>query len=79
VPELGYSLEGPDKRELREVAGKLIIASQPVGETVHAVHMAIVQLALCLPFPRNHARDQLSFVHPASALIGDSKRRHLPL
>src|SRR5687768_18386125 len=37
APELGNSLEGADESELREVASKLVLAGQAVGETIHAV------------------------------------------
>ena len=76
MPEFGDPRERADEGELSEVAGELVLAGEPVGEAVDTVHVDLVQLALRAGLTRDHPRDQLSFVHAASTISGNSKRRH---
>ena len=58
-------LERADERVLGEFARQLVVSREPVGETVDAVHVGVVQRALRGAVPGPDSGNQFAFVHQA--------------
>src|SRR5260370_27854241 len=56
-------LEGADESLLREVLRELVVARHPVRQSVDAIYVRVVQLALGGAVPGADAGYDLSFVH----------------
>ena len=63
APELGEMAKRPNKGFLRVVLGPVSVAGEPVRQTIHPVHVRVIELALRVRITGQYSADQLGVVH----------------